>query len=677
MTLKNNTRRLLRRHRRPSQQTQVVLLGPKSFLHANIAIPGFYSATPPGRDFYTYINGKWLATIPVPPYSSSYGVSEEVETYIQKSLFHEIYACQKIAAIGREANTVENKMRDAIGRLALSSLRESKQANSVDFLRRGLRSMGCMQGTEIVGKALGKMCRNNITTIINISISPIGGQVGISMFPGNLGMPHASYYNEVGSEKGNILNKYTELVKRVTKALDYDDLTGVVPIEAEFAKALEYTKMENDSLDLRGAELVKKYRHIPWATIFEGYGIDKQRFRTTTIRLNSPSWFAFLNDQFEALDLENWYSLLALHTIIHAIPYLPPPFDDLHFEFFDKILRGQKEKTPQNILTLNVVKKQMPGPMSYIFVEKYLSPEFKREATRFVRKILDAAARRMKDVDWFSEATRAKAAEKIHAMTLSVGYSEHRMNSPINPPALQTDNLLANIYLLESAIVDESVGHLANGIPKDFWEEGAYTVNAFYYHDMNEILIPAGSFFWPFFEMGRLGWNYGGLGAIIGHEMTHAFDAEGCAYNERGAELPWWTATDREHYKQKTQALISLYGQQKVLGHAVNGQKTLDENLADLGGLAIALDALKGELASATEEERKNQLRDFFVSYAVSWRTKEQAQRRIQRLVMDAHAPIELRVNLVVAQFEEWYKTFDIKTGDHLYIPPEERIRIF
>jgi putative endopeptidase len=214
-------------------------------------------------------------------------------------------------------------------------------------------------------------------------------------------------------------------------------------------------------------------------------------------------------------------------------------------------------------------------------------------------------------------------------------------------------------------------------MPKDFWEEGVYTVNAFYYHDTNEILIPAGSFFWPFFSDTMLGWSYGGLGAIIGHEMTHAFDEQGCEYNERGAELPWWSASDREHYKEKTQALVNLYGEQKILGHSVNGHKTLDENLADLGGLAIALDALKRELVSVTEEERKKQLRDFFVSYAVSWRTKEHNQRRLQRLVMDAHAPIELRVNLVVAQFEEWYQVFGIQTGDYLYIPPEERIRIF
>ena len=682
MTPKRNTRRLLQRTRRLNQQVplfrnQKLISNPTMFLHANISMPRISSNISAGKDFYTYINGDWLTKTPVPSYTSSYGVSEEVETFIHKFLFHEIYECQRLAMLGREATTTEDIMRDAVGRLALSSLRESKQANNVDFLRRGVRTMGCMQGIDAVGKALGKMCRNNITTLINISISPIGGNVGINIYPGELGMPHSSYYNEITPGSNNAVYKYTELVKHVTKALDYDDLTGVVPIEAEFAKALEYTKTEKGYLDMRGSEVIKKFTHFPWITIFEGYGIDKKRFMMSSIRLNSPSWLQFLNEQFETLDIEHWYALLALHTIIHAIPHLPPPFDDLHFDFFDKFLRGQAEKTPQNILTLNVVKKQMSGPMSYIFTKKYLSPEFKDKSTHFVKKILKAAAKRMNDVQWFSPATRIRAAEKINAMRLSVGYSEHRMKSPINPPALQTDNFLANIYLLNSATTDESITHLVHGIPKDFWEEGVYTVNAFYYHDTNEILIPAGSFFWPFFSETMLGWSYGGLGAIIGHEMTHAFDAEGCEYNERGEELPWWAASDREHYKQKTQALVNMYDQQKVLGHSVNGNKTLDENLADLGGLAIALDALKQELIHVTGEEQKKQLRDFFISYAVSWRTKEHKQRRLQRLVMDAHAPIELRVNLIVAQFEEWYEIFDIRTGDRLYIPPEERIRIF
>jgi putative endopeptidase len=682
MTPKNSTRRLLHRGRHPNQQVplsrkQTLNSNPIQFLHANIKIPGFSPGVSPGKDFYTYINGEWLAKTPVPTYTSSYGVSEEVEAYIQKFLFREIYECQALAALGREATTIDAKMGDAIGRLALSSLRESKQPNNVDFLRRGVQTMGCMQGVDAVGRALGKMCRNNITTLIDISISPIGGHLGISIYPGELGMPHASYYNELTPGNNNALYKYTELVKHVTKALEYDDLTSVVPIEAEFAKTLVYAKTESESQDLRGAELLTKYRHFPWVALFEGYGIDKKLFQRATVRLNSPSWLKFLNQQFETLDLQNWYSLLALHTIIHAIPYLPPPFDELHFNFFDKFLRGQAEKTPQNILTLNIIRKQMPEPISYIFTKKYLSSEFKEKSTRFVKKILEAAAKRMEEVDWFSKGTRHRAAQKINAMKLSVGYSEYRMKSPRAPPALQTDNLLANIYLLESATTEEKIHHLVRGMPKDFWEEGVYTVNAFYYHDTNEILIPAGSFFWPFYSDTMLGWSYGGLGAIIGHEMTHAFDEEGCEYNERGLELPWWTAPDREHYKQKTQALVNLYGQQKILGHSVSGHKTLDENLADLGGLAIALDALKGELASATEEEQKKQLRDFFISYAISWRTKEHNQRRLQRLVMDAHAPIELRVNLVVAQFEEWYQVFGIQTGDYLYIPPEERIRIF
>jgi putative endopeptidase len=190
-------------------------------------------------------------------------------------------------------------------------------------------------------------------------------------------------------------------------------------------------------------------------------------------------------------------------------------------------------------------------------------------------------------------------------------------------------------------------------------------------------VIPAGSFFWPFFSPGRKGWNYGGLGAVIGHEITHAFDQEGKEYGPSGRQESWWTAADREAYDERTKEIVRLYGQAKVMGRPVNGAATLDENLADLGGLAIALDALHRELVGVSEEQKRQEIRDFFVAYAVSWRTKEHAERRLQRLILDKHAPIELRVNLVVSQFEEWYEVFGVHTEDTLYIPPEERIRIF
>jgi putative endopeptidase len=320
----------------------------------------------------------------------------------------------------------------------------------------------------------------------------------------------------------------------------------------------------------------------------------------------------------------------------------------------------------------------MSTQLSYLFVRDHLSPEFKTKATAFVKGLVDSAIQRLHTTEWMQRATRKKAAEKVRNMKLSIGYFQSSKVPTI--PFLQTDNFLTNIYLLESNKTQVELERLFQKVPQPEWDEPAYSVNAYYYEDTNELIVPAGSFFWPFFDFGNrkgLGWNYGGLGAIIGHELTHAFDEGGKEFNEVGLREPWWTSSDQTSYEEKTKELIHLFEQSKILGKPINGSLTLDENLADLGGLGIALEALKEMIKSMPKEQQMEELRQFFESYAVSWRTKERPERTLQRLLVDSHAPPELRVNNIVIQFDEWYDAFGVQARDGLYIPPEERIRIF
>jgi putative endopeptidase len=212
------------------------------------------------------------------------------------------------------------------------------------------------------------------------------------------------------------------------------------------------------------------------------------------------------------------------------------------------------------------------------------------------------------------------------------------------------------------------------------WDEPVFAVNAYYYTQSNEMVIPLGSLYWPFYSStAPLGWNYGGLGCILAHESTHAFDKEGKEYDPDGFPKKWWTPSDNRAYNKKTKSLIQLFSSQKILDNAVSGSLTLSENIADLGGMAIALDALRKHLEQhkVSEEDCKKAYQQFFLSYAVSWRVKEKPEKTLQSLFLDHHAPPSLRVNLIVSQFDEWYKAFDILETDPMYIPPEKRIRIF
>ena len=278
---------------------------------------------------------------------------------------------------------------------------------------------------------------------------------------------------------------------------------------------------------------------------------------------------------------------------------------------------------------------------------------------------------------WLQTSTKKIAAKKIKNMTLSVGWPEYYY--PLNLPQLNINNLLENIYLLNSTRTANSIQLLnTESEPGKFWEEGAFIVNAFYYNEINEFVVPAGSLLYPFYEEHEsIGWNYGGLGSIIGHEMVHAFDENGRDYDEYGLYKQWWRPVDNRRYHVIIKKLEELYGNSTIYGKHINGDKTVSENLADLGGLSIALNALKYELKGATDKVKNSELRNFFISYAVSWRTKEERKKVLQSLITDMHAPPEFRVNNIVNQFDEWYEVFNVEATDKMYIAPENRIRVF
>ncbi len=657
---------------------------------ASITLPPPEKSIHPGTDFYKHINGGWLRKASVPKAMTSYGLSEEVEAVLEKDLLRILKGGQARAETGRPAVSGDDDLLDAVGRLAMSALRESKQKFSVEYLKRGLRSLGCMRDTNDLAATLGTMSRFSIPTLIDVTILPEleHGQAKyrLAISPGSVGLPDPRYYSAASAVPGkqDILYQHTRLCRDTAELLSIDEFAQAVPLEADLAndllKAQEDTFFEMYTVP----ELKATFKKISWDHYFAGYGVDPALLGK--IRVDSVAWLERLEDLFETVPLDQWYHLTVLHTVLHALPYLPPPFDEKHFELFERQLRGQEIKRPQIQLTMDILKLQLSAPLGILYVNRTPGAARKRaDALHFVRTIQESAADRMLTLDWLGPKAREKAAKKIRSMTLCVGYADDIQQKLQTPPRLQTDNLLANIYLLEAARTSELVKRCLTNHGKTrldkLWDEPPFAVNAYYYHETNQIVIPAGSFLWPFYsgKESQLGWDYGGLGAIIGHELTHAFDEEGKEFNEKGVAERWWSSTDFKRYKEKTKELIRLFDQAKIMDRPVNGTATLSENLADLGGLGIALDALKEEFVKRrlSEESRAHHLREFFTSYAVSWRTKERPERTLQRLFMDKHAPAELRVNKIVIQFDEWYEAFGVKTADALYIPPEERLRIF
>jgi putative endopeptidase len=643
---------------------------------SNIELPVPLVSVKPGKNFYKYVNGNWLQHASIPPFRTSFGVSEEVELLIERQLSQILDKCYKLAEKGDKPSTKREKMMDVIGRLMLSSMRRDKQHNSLEFLRRILRPMVCIRGPEDIMERIGMLNRRGVSTFMNVSIFQKRNPSEYTFLVGcgSLGLPDDTYYSGTAPGKTQTLLAYVKLCEQLGKTLFTGDLRTAVQTEAALSGIINRYK-DDTFEDIEGSKLATLLPGIAWDTLFKSYGAEN--WKSKTIRVYSVKLIKQFEKCLRTWPLESWSNLFTLHTVLYALPILPPPYDDLHFQFFGKRLRGQIEKLPQGQLTLNLVRTLLRIPLSYLYVQEYIEPSLKKDATKFAETIHAHAMERLAHVDWLEEDTKKVASRKLKAMNFSISNPDHFPN--IDIPDLITDNFLQNMFLLSEMNTDTMISRIVRRAEPESWDEAPYTVNAYYFNERNQFVLPAGSIQWPFYRRSseRIGWNYGGLGAVIGHEITHAFDMDGKEYNEKGEKKSWWTKKDNAQYKKKTDAIIKMFDHSKMLGHPVDGYLTLSENIADLGGLAIALDALHQELAEVSEEEKKKQMRDFFTAYAVSWRVKERSKKVIQSLFMDVHAPAELRVNLIVSQFDEWYDLFGVVTGDDLYVPPEERVQIF
>lgn len=651
---------------------------PKQLPRFNIEMPSASKHVKPGDDFYMYVNAKWQRGVHVPRFVSSYGISEEIKGQIDKQTESIVQQCidySKTAAAGKE--DYFERLQRTIGTVALSGLKPSYQMNSVRSLQSIINKLDCMRDLNDVGHTLGEMCKYKVPSLFwfyGQYENKKKSQYCLSIGMGKLGLPDVSYYHKQAPGKSRTLLLYANLLQDVGRYFGIANLSSIVPIETYLSEAIEKGVYE-DEVERSGADLEHQYPDIPWESFFQSY--DLPEWKTRHFFVDSCSWIKRVQKLFRSLSLENWKLLMSAELLLFFLPYLPPPFDDIHYRFFHHRLRGQTQKTPQTQMILYLMEDYMAPMISRLYVKHFVPASIKTEVNQFVDKLRAAAEDRLGQTDWLQPHTRKAAQEKLRRMNQAVAYPDEF--GVLDLPVVKPENLIENILLLglwRSRYELSRVGERRKQ-QKD-WDDPVFAVNAYYYEQANEIVIPAGSLYWPFYATeAKPGWNFGGLGAVLGHEMTHAFDEDGKDFDPDGYEKRWWTAADNRAYNKRTRSLVALFSKQRILGHPVNGNLTLNENISDLGGLAIALQALEKELGQATAAEKKEAYRSFFTSYALSWRTKDKPAKMLQALFLDRHAPPKFRVNLIVSQFQQWYDAFDVEPSDKMYIPPEERIRIF
>ena len=376
--------------------------------------------------------------------------------------------------------------------------------------------------------------------------------------------------------------------------------------------------------------------------------------------------------------MDQWRVYLRAMMILCYVKFLPSDITKYHFHLYSYLLNGQRKPGNKIGYMLNISKDYLEIPLSRVYISLNSNTKYRAKIKQFIKNIQDATIERIGETEWLEPKTRIAAAQKVKNINLGVLYSTQSYNYKV--PQL-TNNVIKNVQIIGKSIIEKAFKDVEQKFTTDLWDEvPVYNVNAYYSSAGNRLFIPAAIANWPFYcEQASLGWNYGSLGCVVGHEITHAFDDNGKDYDEKGNRAEWWTKTDKRKYNENINQIIKLYSQSTLYGQKVDARDTLGENIADLGGMGASLQALKNQLNAnkITEEKRLDELKDFFIGYATSWREKEQRAHGLRELITDVHAPAIIRVNNIVRHFQEWYDAFDICSSDPLFLSVDKRIRIF
>jgi predicted metalloendopeptidase len=606
-----------------------------------------------GNDFYDWVNGSWLKEKQIPDHLYDYSVSQEIEDCISDMT-------KKI---------LKENINDNLKTVKESVMSAKSRENSLSCLEQSLASIAAIKTPEDIFDQLFIMCKRGISGVFSTGI--YNGPDKVCCFyidSGVCGLPKAFY------DEPHIMYHYIAFMKRIEDVFHIEDLTRVFGTERHLVRMSDelssYEKYKG-----RGSVLQRKFSKIPWARFFEILGLEG--WKKLSIYYSSPRWFRFIGRAVRESPVKYWKWYISRCYITNALVFLPPAYTDLHFNFFSKILNGQKANLSDEDLAVKIVHSYMSDDYSKILWERVGSTELVESISDFTSTLIESAMRRIETADWLQYKTRLAAKKKIAAVDVqTVRPKLWAISLPIE---LRPDNLLENIYALCERRIDSEIAQI--GHQNVFWDEGIYRVNAYYFNFKNQMIIPYGSCISPFYSISESpAWNYGSLGSVIGHELCHGFDQEGKDFNEKGEEKSWWARKDNREYNKRADGLVRLFNRQKIGKSHVDGEDTLSENIADLGGLGISLQALKDNQQKRGVVDPvsvKKEFQKFFVSYAVSWRTKTREKKTQRSLLTDAHSPAYLRVNLIVSQFDEWYAAFDIDSTADMFIRPADRIRIF
>jgi putative endopeptidase len=636
------------------------------------------AATRPGVDFYRHAVGHWLDTHEIPADRTAWGTFYELDSESEKRVRGLIEALPQQAAAGSTEQQVSDYYRaflntDAIERAGLEPARAA------------------------LAEIAAARTHEDIATLMGRPDLPVSAPIGIRfdidekdpdryaviITQAGLGLPDRDYYLKKEAEFADIREKYRAHIARMlglagerdvwAKAKEILALETAIardhwPIEKRRERELTYNAKTRAELD----KLAPRY---PWKAQLTAGGIDAQP-QFVVAELDAVRK---LGARFRATPVDQWRAYLEYHFLANVADVLPKAFDDEGFDFYGRTLNGQKQQRDRWKRGVDAVDGALGDAVGQLYVAKYFPEGSKAKMLDLVENLRKAYSARVKELPWMSEETKKVALEKLETFRPKIGYPDKWRE--YGKLEVRAGDAFGNALRSNAFEWRRQADRLGEKTDRDEWMMTPYTVNAYYNPTFNEIVFPAAILEPPFFDPNAdAAVNYGAIGGVIGHEMGHGFDDQGAKSDARGVLRTWWQPADETSFKKLGDALVKQYDAYEALpGLKLNGRLTLGENIGDLGGLTVALEAyrlsLGGKEAPVLDGQTGQQR--FFLSWAQAWRSLYRDERLRNLVMADPHSPAKFRVNGVVRNMDAWYEAFKIEPEDPLYLAPEERVRIW
>jgi putative endopeptidase len=651
-------------------------------LKSGIDRANFDDSVKPGDDFFQYVNGNWIKHNPLPAEYSRWGSFSQLHDdnlialkEIVEGLLKQTGPLDENRRKIRDlyATAMDEAKLDKLGAAPLKE--ELDRIAKIETRAELLAEIGHLHATGI-GALLG--------TYVNQDEKQ-STRYTVYLHQGGLSLPEREYYLGTSDYYKQIRRQYVEHVTKMLGLLgDSSDKAAaaadaILAIETKLADAsrtpVQLRDREANYNKYSLADLAKLTPNLQWDLFWKAAGIDK----LTDVIVGQPDFFKRANEMLASVPADQWRDYLRWHLIHSTAAYLSDPIERENFRFYSETLRGTKQMQPRWKRAINTIDSRMGEALGQLYVEKHFPPDAKRRMDELVKNVMAAYRERIEKLDWMGPETKKQALAKLATVMPKIGYPDKwRDYSTLE---IGADSYVQNVLRAEAFGWRYNINHLGKPVDRGEWGMSPPTVNAYYNPSLNEIVFPAGILQPPFFDStADDAVNYGAIGAVIGHEITHGFDDQGSRSDAEGNLRNWWTADDRARFTAKTDKLVAQYDDCHVLGDLhVNGRLTLGENLADLGGVTIAYAAyqrlLGGKPAPVIDGLTGPQR--FFIGFAQVWRGSiRDAEQRVL-LRTDPHSPVQFRALVPLSNVQAFYDAFNIKPGDKMFRAPEKRVEVW